>query len=202
MFNNKIINESLFIKLINDRELCLAGFPQNLNDRGVNRLNKFFIGADIDQLIKKAKNLYLLSNSDESLEADDSIKYIKRAASSDDAVFDSNRFIACLKVALKEIKTYGETNLDDIAKCYAQLAVNNFNNASSNFVLPFEGYDELSFLAKKANDEIYLYDLDRINEGKEKSHYSTLKYDYDRCLYIIVRNTINQLAKEIVRRRL
>ena len=103
---------------------------------------------------------------------------------------------------MKEIKTYGETNLDDIAKCYAQLAVNNFNNASSNFVLPFEGYDELSFLAKKANDEIYLYDLDRINEGKEKSHYSTLKYDYDRCLYIIVRNTINQLAKEIVRRRL
>lgn len=204
LFNSKKINESLFKELINDKDLCLVGFPKGLNDRNVNRLNKFFIGADIDQLIKQAKNLYLLSNSSEYSEADNSIEidYIKRTVSSDDAVFDSNRFIACLKVALKEIKTYGETNLDDIAKCYAQLAVNNFNNASSNFVLPFEGYDELSFLAKKANDEVYLYDLDRINEGKEKSHYSTLKYDYDRCLYIIVRNTINQLAKEIVRRRL
>ena len=165
LFNGKRINGSLFMELINDKELCLAGFPKNLNDRNVNRLNKFFIGADIDQLIKKAKNLYLLSISNENMDEDDSVKYIKRTASSDDAVFDSNRFITCLKVALKEIKTYGETNLDDIAKCYAQLAVNNFNNASSNSALPFEGYDELSYIAKKANDDIYLYDLDRINEG-------------------------------------
>ena len=60
------------------------------------------------------------------------------------------------RLSRKEFETLllcdGETNLDDIAKCYAQLAVNNFNNASSNFVLPFEGYDELSFLAKKANE--------------------------------------------------
>ncbi|MBR5237695.1 MAG: AAA family ATPase [Paludibacteraceae bacterium] len=202
LFNSKRINETLFMGLINDKEHCLMGFPKSLDDRNVNRLNKFFIGADIDQLIKKAKNLYLLSISNENLDIDDSIKYIKGITSSDDAVFDSNRFIRCLKVALKEIKTYGETNLDDIAKCYAQLAINNFNNASSNFVLPFEGYDELSYIAKKANDDIYLYDLDRINKSKEKSHYNELKYDYDKCLYIIVRNTINQIAKEIVKRRL
>lgn len=202
LFNLKKVSASLFKELINDKQLCLKGYSNNLSDRKVNRLNKFFIGADIEQLINKAKNLYLLCISTEKTETNDSIKnLIGNISSSADAVFDSNRFIACLKVALKDMKTYGETNLDDIAKCYSQLAVNNFNNASSHTLLPFEGYDELSYISKTENDNIHLYDLNRINEGNEKIHYTKLEYDYDKCLYLIIRNAINQLAKEIIRRR-
>ena len=187
LFNIKKINGDLFKELIESRELCLAGFPKDLSERNVNRLNKFFTGADIDQLIKIAKNRYLL----------------KYKAYEGDAVFDSTKFIECLRSAIKEIKTYGETNLDDIAKCYAQLAVNNFNNASSSCFLPFTGYDELAYISEtKTNEKIYIYDLNRIDDREETEHYNKLQSDYDKCLYIIVRNTINQLAKEIVRRRL
>ena len=202
LFNLKKINAQFFKGLLNDKELCLLGFPRSVNDRIVNRLNKFFIGADIEQLIKKAKNLYLLSNGDKKMYSDDCIREINKIQSCDDAVFDSGRFVECIKIAIKKIKTYGETNLDDIAKCYAQLAVNNFNNASSHSALPFEGYDELSYIAKKDNEDIYIYNLDRVGEGVEEKHYNALKSDYDKCLYIIVRNTINMLAKEIVKRRL
>lgn len=187
LFNHKKINGELFAKLINDRTLCLLKFPKGLSDRSVNRLNKFFTGADIDQLIKKAKNLYLLAPDEENA----------------DAVFSSNKFVEYLKQAMSEMKTYGETNLDDIAKCYAQLAVNNFNNASPHWALPFNGYDELSYVSRKKDDEIFIYDLNRTDDEAEYRHYThTLQSDYDRCLYIIIRNTINQLAEEIVRRRL
>lgn len=191
LFNNQKINKDLFLKLLDDKELCLAGFPvSNCKYRNVNHLNKFFTGADIDQLIKEAKNLYLLNYSGANSNAP-----------SDDAEFDSNGFAECLKAALKEIKTYGETNLEDIAKSYAQLAVNNFNNASSDCILPFGGYDELPILTKKADEVVDLYDLNRVGKNREESHYETLKHDYDKCLYVMVRNTVNQLAGEIVRRR-
>lgn len=182
LFNVKKINGALFKELIESHELCLAGYPQTLSERNVNRLNKFFTGADIDQLIKIAKNLYIMKYKDYK----------------GDAVFDSTKFKECLEESIKEIKTYGETNLDDIAKCYAQLAINNFNNASSNCILPFKGYDELAYIS--ANEDIYLYDLNRVNNSEEKEYYKHLTSDYDRCLYIILRNTINLLAKEIVRR--
>lgn len=184
LFNVKKINGALFKELIESHELCLAGHPQALSERNVNRLNKFFTGADIDQLIKIAKNLYIMKYKDYK----------------GDAVFDSAKFKECLEESIKEIKTYGETNLDDIAKCYAQLAINNFNNASSNCILPFKGYDELAYISAKSNEDIYLYDLNRVNNSEEKEYYNHLTSDYDRCLYIILRNTINLLSKEIVRR--
>ena len=104
--------------------------------------------------------------------------------------------------AIKEIKTYGETNLDDIAKCYTQLAINNFNNASNSCVLPFEGYDELAYISRKDNEDIFIYDLNRFESKGEESHYNSLSSGYDKCLYLIVRNTINKLAKEITKKRL
>lgn len=206
LFNKDVINKELFIKLINS-DICLPEFKNDLDYRKVNRLNKFFIGADIAQVIKKAKNLYLICtpyNSIENKEINNSedIKRIRKVESSKDATFDSDKFIECLKIAIKEIKSYGETNLDDIAKCYAQLAVNNFSNASSGCILPFEGYDELSYISKKKDEDIYIYDLNRNNKDGETEHYKkNLGHNYDKCLYIIVRNAINQLAEEIIRKR-
>ena len=60
LFNMKRINGTLFKNLIEQNDPCLTGNLKNeLSDRSVNRRNKFFTGADIDQLIKKAKNIYL-----------------------------------------------------------------------------------------------------------------------------------------------
>ncbi len=190
LFNMKRINGTLFKNLIEQNDPCLTGNLKNeLSDRSVNRRNKFFTGADIDQLIKKAKNIYLNGP-------------VESSHSVADAVFHSARFEDCLIQAIKEIKTYGETNLDDIAKCYTQLAINNFNNASNSCVLPFEGYDELAYISRKDNEDIFIYDLNRFESKGEESHYNSLSSGYDKCLYLIVRNTINKLAKEITKKRL
>lgn len=189
LFNTKKINDRLFMDLINNKDLCLLGFSGDISDRSVNRKNKFFTGADIDQVIKKAKILYLNGSA-------------RGMSCEKDAIFASERFVKCLIEAISITKTYGETNLDDIAKCYAQLAVNNFNNVSDEVILPFDGYDELAYISKEKDDKVDIYDLDRYNNGFEKYHYKKLKTDYDKCLFIIIRNAINQLAKEIIRRRL
>ena len=183
LFNLGIINGAWFKDFINDN--CLLGFPEGIDDTSVNKLNKFFIGADIVQLIKMAKIEYLQDKGGDEDE--------------EDAIFDSNKFKECLKKTLKELKTYGETDLDKIAKCYAQLAVNNFSSASDGMILPFEGYDDLDYKADSKNKN-RLYDLNR-GRGRndaEAVHFNKLECNYDKCLYIIVRNTINKIAVEII----
>lgn len=179
LFNSKLINNKLFIGLINS-ELCISKFEDKWDYREINKSNKFFTGADIAQLIKMAKSQYL----SEFKEYDG------------DAVFDSEKFEICLKEAVKKLKTFGETDLESIAICYAQIAINNFNSAASKFILPFEGYDYLDYKINDEKDKVYLYNLDRSNS--EKDYYKELRYKYDKCLFIIIRNTINKLAKDIV----
>ena len=101
-----------------------------------------------------------------------------------------------------ELRTYGETNLNDIAKCYAQLAINNFNNASNSILLPFEGYDELYYVSNRQNNNVLLYDLNRLSGNYEQTHFNSLATEYDKSQYIILRNTINQLAQDIINNRL
>lgn len=189
LFNTRRINGALFKELLNNRDLCLAGYIGDCENKEVNQRNKFFTGSDIEQLIKNAKVKYLNN-------------YVFKADggnSSNDAEFDSDLFIVCLTQAIKEIRTYGETNLDDIAKCYAQLAANNFKSASSNMVLPFEGYDKLSYITRrKGEGQTYLYDLNRCMD--EKKHFASLNDRYDKCLYLIIRNTINKMADIITNR--
>ncbi len=181
LFNLKKINGKLFIDLI-ESELCISKFKDDLNYREINKSNKFFTGADIAQLIKMAKSQYIYEyNEDDG-----------------DAVFDSNNFEICLRKAIQRLKTFGETDLESIAKCYAQLAINNFNSAASKFILPFEGYDYLDYKTNDKQDKVYLYNLNRVSENNEAEHYKKLTNNYDKCLFIIVRNTINKLAKDIV----
>lgn len=182
LFNLKEINGNLFRNLINDHKLCLAGFPKGINDKTVNRLNKFFTGADIAQLIKMAKTQYLIGYKEYN----------------GDAVFDSRKFTESLIIAIDKIKTYGETDLEKIAKCYAQLAMNNFNSASSNLILPFKAFDDLNYKTSKEKDKENLYDLNKIEEGYETTYYKQLTCDYDKCLYLIIRNTVNKLANDII----
>lgn len=182
LFNQDRINGIFFRNLLNDHNLCLLGFPKNISQRNVNRLNKFFIGADIDQLIKNAKNDYLVNYSKNN---------------NTDAFFDSDLFACCLKKSIQELQTYGQTNLMDIVKCYAQLVLNNFQNASAHSILPFEAYDDISYQSAADNENVYLYDMNRYCEDAEQKHYNALADDYDKCMYLIIRNAINQLAPKL-----
>ena len=188
LFNVSKVNATLFEKMLNDTSLCLKGWLMDeLCDKSVNRLNKFFTGADIEQVIKNAKNLFLNG-------------FASDVSPAGDAEFDTPQFCECLREAIRETKTYGETNLVDIARCYAQLSVNNFKNASNSLVLPFDGYDELSYMSAENNGKALLYDLNRTGE-KEDIHYQHLSCKYDKCMYVIVRNTINSISKEIIKQR-
>lgn len=182
LFNQERINGAYFRKLLNDHTLCLSGFPSTIHQRTINRLNKFFTGADIDQLIKNAKNDYL-------------VKYNKENGC--DAVFDSDLFECSLKKSIQELHTYGQTNLMDIVKCYVQLVLNNFQNASSHCILPFEAYDEISYQSAIENKNAYLYDMNRYSNDGESKHYNSLTDDYDKCMYLIIRNAINQFAPKL-----
>lgn len=183
LFDTNVVNANLFKDIIESKDVCLRGYIDNCNCREVNRLNKFLIGSDIAQLIETAKIIYINKYGNEVLE-------------NQAAKYESRKFEECIKDAMqKYIKTYGETNLEDIAQCYVQLVANNFNSASDKIVLPFKGYDELKYnielnkLDKQMNQQSYLYDLKK----DELHHYGNLKSPYDKCLYLIIRNVINGL---------
>lgn len=58
LFNVSKVNAALFEKMLNDTSLCLKGWlTEELCDKSVNRLNKFFTGADIEQVIKMRKSI-------------------------------------------------------------------------------------------------------------------------------------------------
>lgn len=179
LFDTSVINARLFVKILNSSD-CITD-PREVSDNSYTRDNKFFSGADIAGLIEKAKNIYIL-------------KYSK---SSSEYVFESDRFILSLKEAVKETRTYGETNLDDIVKCFVQLKKNNFFSASSDVVMPYEGYDEIRYnmqmRRQKSDAKITptLYSLDN------EANFLHDKCLYDRQLYISVRNAINHLADKL-----
>lgn len=183
LFDRKTMNASLFIQLLNDRGICLKKFVTD--DKTVTRENKFFTGADIETLIKLAKEKFLDENY---------------GSAQDDVVYNTTDFTKCLRLAIGDMKTYGETNLMDIAVCYARLAVNTFIPASGSDIMPFKGYDELRkealYTLKTAED------IEKEKEQKhliteETKHENKLEHDYDRCLFRVVRNLLNSESEEI-----
>ncbi len=170
LFDEKEINGLLFMKYLNDRDLCLRGFPEG-DDRAVNRKNKFFTGADIGNVIKSAKEMYALSFEN------------KRDSG---FVYDSLYFKNCLEDAIRNIRTYGETDLVNIACCYAGLAFNNFMPASQNDIMPFAGYDEL----RQKDGKLLLYEAEK-----------EFNNEYDECLFKMMRNVLNNHGEYIIRKR-
>jgi len=163
LFSNDI-NAKIFVKLLNQEGLCIKE-KQDFSDNNITRKNKFFIGSDIAKLIEDAKALYIRQEGFTNH-------------------FNSKVFIECLKKAIEKFKSYGETNLDDIAKCYSQLARKNFTSAcrSESVILPFDGYDEL-----------------RCSKGEDIYSYSKCSMEcYDQQMFISVRNTLNSLGKSLL----
>lgn len=165
--------KEMMLKILN--ESCIKDELSEKDER-VSRKNKFFTGADIEQLIVKAKTIYLN-------------EYGMVAS------FQSNKFEECLKRALTELKTYGETNLEDVAFCYSLLATNNFTAVSDSDIVPFEGYNELAMYVKGGGKRPKLYVLD-----DEDEHMKNLG-KYDKQLYLTVRNTLNLLSDVIIEKK-
>lgn len=175
LFDEQVVNADLMKHLLNSDECIVTDLqPEDLQ---VDRSNKFLTGADIALLIEKAKTLYLF----------------QEYPSSKSVEFESKCFTDCLKNALQEMRTYGETNLKDIARCYATLVNNNFVSASENVLMPFDGYDELCYITGKDGAKV-LYKL-----KDEKRHLvESCTSRYDRQMYLVVRNTINMMANELI----
>lgn len=173
------INKKLFVDYLNS-DLCLKGYIENNSE--VNRRNKFFTGADVENVIKIAKEIYLVAGT--SIAG----KY----------VYGTEKFKEFLKEAIKSIKTYGETDLEKIATCYAGLASNNFTPASEVDIMPFEGYDEYRVVGEGRRHQLYQYE----NEEKNEEEYiSKLEEKYDKCLYCIIRNILNRDGDDIINQK-
>ena len=180
LFNNKRINAKTFICLI-ESDVCMVN-KLRADEEGFTRSNKFFTGADIEQLIVKAKSRYSLKeNQAKSV-------FIKNK----DAVFDSEGFVECMKEVAAEMRTLGETNLDDVAVNYAKLVKCNFVAASDTVIVPFRGYNHDALYR---SDKSKLYALDHENEHINKL--TEAGGEYDKQLYLAVRNAINGSVSRI-----
>lgn len=166
--------EEMMLRIM-ESKLCISDELSEKDER-VSRKNKFFTGADIEQLIVKAKTKYLN-------------KYGMVAS------FESDKFEECLMEALTELRTYGETNLEDVAFCYSLLATNNFTAVSDSVIVPFDGYNELAMYVKGGEKKPKLYVLD-----DEDKHIENLN-QYDKQLYLTVRNTLNLLSDVIIEKK-
>ena len=179
LFDENEINAAFMQHLLENE--CIVT-ELHIGDRQVVRSNKFFTGSDIEQVITKAKTIYLN----------------RKLPSAKTVVFDTANFTDCMKSAIREMRTYGETNLKDIARCYAGLVNNNFVSASANILLPFEGYDELRYATREGNPkDCFLYQLP--DENRHLATKCTSKYD--KQLYLVVKNTINLMANELINKR-
>lgn len=182
LFDQREINHTLFINYLNGK-FCIDEKYVTEKDFGgsdeISRKNKFFTGADIENVIKRAQELYIL----------------KRTDISGNFVYATEYFKKCLIDAIKEIKTYGETDLEKIASCYARMACNNFSPASKSNLMPFEGYDEY----RKNGDVYILYQMQKEKEYIEEEYIKDIHHRYDRCLFCTIRNVLNRDREEILK---
>lgn len=177
LFDDAYINKHLFYKLINDKHICQPDEVSDNPNMPLSRSNKFFIGSDIAHLINSAKCLYFNQSRHEA---------------KGKIVIQTNDFIKCLKEAIKHLRSYGETNLEQIALCYAQLATNNFTPASDYELIPFKGYDEWQFkrCIKQNKKNAILYDSSKAN--------TQFNSNYDKQLFFTIVRALNDMAEEII----
>jgi SpoVK/Ycf46/Vps4 family AAA+-type ATPase len=186
LFNVKQINRNFFLNILNNH--CIQSKISSSNKDLLPRDNKFFIGSDIETLITSAKNLYLEELKTNGDDFEDLVY--------SDAVFDSKKFEDILIIALKHIRTYGETNLEQIAFAYSQIARNNFCPASSSVIIPIDGYNEFAYkqaYRKDSKTSVQLYSL-----KEEDSHVYSFENVYDQQLYLVISRAVNSVSLEII----
>lgn len=153
------------------------------DQRDVARGNKFYIGADITHMIEKAKLIYLNAGY---------------PVDSPSAVFRTDLFINALRTAADQMRSYGETNLSQIAECYAMLASQNFTPASGANLMPFSGYDVVRYNRQRRQQRTDPSIQPALYALRDEASHLSGKCLYDRQLYLAVRNTLNQAAESIL----
>lgn len=177
LFDESKIDARMFVSLLNS-DICQPTDIYQNKGEVLPRNNKFFIGSDIAQIISNAKCAY----------------FSRSYAKGEDFVFSSAEFKECLKEAIKGLRSYGETNLEQIALCYSQLATNNFTPASTTVLLPFSGYDEWGYKrsVKTKGKEAVLY---KAVGG------SVFSNRYDNQLFQTISRALNDMAEEIIQNK-
>ena len=79
-----------------------------------------------------------------------------------------------------------------IAECYAGLAEKHFIPAAKSNILPLDGYN------KYRRDEIGKLNVYDLGGDEEKKHLDNLKNDYDKCIYLMVRNVFKNDGGRII----
>ena len=98
-------------------------------------------------------------------------------------IYNKDEYGRMLRQAIDEARTYGETNLKDIAECYIGLHYNNFAPVSDkkNVLIPFEAYDMEREQA-----------VDTSDAAAQKLHGGS---KYNCQMYQVIGNKINQLVE-------
>ena len=122
--------------------------------------NKFLTGADIEAVIEHAKRkLYCTKMLDEKC-----------------CIFSEDNFRKQIVLSLAMVKTYGETNADDIAKTFISLKKNNFTPAGDKPIISLDDFD---------------LDTGKINDGK-----SQVEDAYDIKLMNLVKTRVEKMMGE------
>ena len=159
--NNDDINKNSLLRL---RKLEDAlGWKNKDGEMIVLPRVKMYSGADITSILKEIKHrIHQLHRSGYTKNM---VKYSKRTV----------EYVA--KEVMRNYKSYGETNLKDIVKCYLTLAENQFEPASANCQIRLDYYDEDCMRYGSLSDEL------------EKSFVNM--YAYDKGLYQTIISAIN-----------
>ena len=99
--------------------------------------NKFLTGADIEAVIEHAKRK-LYSTSKQNL--------------CGDYIFNEDDFRCQLVLSLSCVKTYGETNANDIAKTFINLKLNNFSPAGGTTIFTLDDFNLEKGIIEKEHD--------------------------------------------------
>ncbi len=170
LFDRERVNKKMLIERFLNGPLCLED-KLEASEKRVTRRNKFFTGSDIENLVKSAQERYVLRYGN------------KRGQHTE---YDTDTFIRCMEEVLPDIRTYGETNLDDVATSFAIMAHNNLLPASYATLLPHDKgqYDE--------------YRPDVLYQMEDETRHLEQMCAYDQCLYLAVRNVLNAERKRIL----
>lgn len=155
--------------------------------------NRFFTGSDITTLIEVSKDLCYLEHPHPEITRKDN------KGVSHTYVYDTAAYKIALRKALDQIKTYGETNLRDCAETFSQICYTNFMPAAKPILhTDSTCYDELRFKQGAADitqRENRVYDMGEYVKELEQGN------EYDKQMYYLIRNSINNNIREFKIRR-
>ena len=169
VFNKRLTDKAYWLDVLNTK--CAGSVDVEMKQDGLwadgrTPQRKLFTGADISAIVKILKFRTLKMRDEERQKGNkfNTEKYIKDI----------------LPEVIDDFMPYGQTNLNDIAKCFLTLSKTPFRSASSvsqdETIIRFSDYDEL-------NHKID-YDPERYKGGNN---------NYDRTLYRCLTGAINKL---------